>query len=108
MNAVQEPKKVYTLGGKRKFKAKVIDSQMDNQEIFMQAAGGIPEAHGDPDVLRKLRFRMAEHDYRQSSEAAPPSVEPSEPSAQPTQTSSIHLPTDVPFETTDDDFRVEE
>lgn len=106
LGKTEEPKKVYTTGGKRKFKAKVIDSSLESHGMFAQSAGGIPTAAGNPDALNKLRFRSPDHDYRVSPTEIP-SASTTEPIEQP---SSTHQPIQLPqgdFQATTDDFRIE-
>ncbi len=89
----EEPKKIYTADGKRKFKARVLES------------GGLPMSPNSlPEEQRPVRFLHAEHDYRVANPAPLPSS--SEPAIQPT----IAEPTESPgkdFHPTSEDFRLE-
>ena len=106
MNKQQEPKKTYTPSGKRKFKAKVIDTNL-SQSLFSKSGAGAPIVEGNPEVLQALRFRMSGHDYR------PDETEESNVISQPTEAA----PTEAPqtehkpgqlFEAASENFQVEE
>ncbi len=106
MNKQQEPKKTYTPSGKRKFKAKVIDTNL-TQSIFSKSGAGAPTAEGNPEVLQALRFRMSSHDYR------PEQTEESYEISQPTEAAPMqppkteHKPGQL-FEIASENFQVEE
>ncbi|MBS0624199.1 MAG: SEC-C domain-containing protein [Verrucomicrobia bacterium] len=105
MNKEEASKKVYTSTGKRKFKAKVIDSNLGSQEIFSQAAGNVPTANGSSDVFKKLRFRMSDHDYRAETKEDAPVV--STPFEQPKPAAQPLAQSGQDFNASTDDFRVE-
>jgi len=107
MGKTVETKKLYTPSGKRKFKAKVIDSSPGTHELFAHA--GTPSGGTtNPDILQKLRFRMSDHDYRkETQENTTQSLTTETTSENPATAHPLHQP-GSDFHMSSDDFRVEE
>ena len=99
----------YTVGGKRKFKAKVINIQDKSLSVFSRSAT-VPQAIPEPSVLEKLKFRMTKSDFRKKGEVAEeklPFKIPlfDEPVEKP-ETRERHLPEPgEDFKPTTEDFR---
>ena len=72
-----DTKKTFTPTGKRKFKAKVIDSAA-SAAVFSTSGAATPQGEGDPKILDQLRFRMSGHDYRTEETQTPQKQEKSE------------------------------
>ncbi|MCH9608760.1 MAG: hypothetical protein S4CHLAM45_06700 [Chlamydiales bacterium] len=100
--------KTYTPSGKRKFKAKVIDTGAKTSSLFSQSAA-VPTGEGDPNTLKDLRYRMAGKDYRKEEKEekeAKPIQEP-DLDAPKEQTSKEHKPGDT-FKPSSENFKVDE
>lgn len=105
MNKQQEPKKTYTLGGKRKFKAKVIDAA--SSSIFSTSGAATPTGSGNPDTLKALRFRMSGHDYRPEENEENKHIPQPTESAPKQQHKTEHKPGEK-FEGASENFQVDE
>jgi hypothetical protein len=57
----------YTLGGKRKFKAKVLNIQDKSLAVFGRSTTVSPVTP-EPDALQKMKFRMTKGDFRKKGE----------------------------------------
>lgn len=97
----------YTAGGKRKFKAKVINVQDRSLSIFSRSAT-TPTPPSESTTLGKLKFRMTKSDFRTKGkeEKLPfPIPTPQEPVEKP-QERERHLPQpEESFKQTTEDFR---
>lgn len=109
MNKQTEQKKVYSLSGKRKFKAKVIDSSSGASEVFAKAGGSVPSAATDPNVIEKLKIRMTDHDYRTKNDTPKETkqVEPPPSEQEVDRPAPKYLPGDD-LHLSDEDFRVDQ
>lgn len=106
MHKQAEASKTYTPSGKRKFKAKVIDTAASSQNLFNRSAG-VPQEEGNPEVFNNLRYRMAGHDYRaEEEEAQTESKQPKK--AAPKENTNLKHQAGDSFEISKDNFQVEE
>lgn len=97
----------YTAGGKRKFKAKVINIQDRSLSIFSRSAT-TPQASEAPTALDKLKFRMTQKDFRQTPQEGqlPFPIPGAQESTEKPQERERHLPQPgESFNPTTEDFR---
>ncbi len=106
MGKEEKSKKTYTLSGKRKFKAKVIDSSAAAGQTLFSRSAGVPTGEGDPNKIAELRYRMTDSDYRQ--EEATTTFASEEEKVEPSsEAKPIYKPGET-FHSSSDDFRVDE
>jgi hypothetical protein len=98
----------YTVGGKRKIKAKVLNIQDKSLSIFSRSAT-VPQAPPAPDALEKLKFRATKSDFRKEGgeeEKLPFKIPTPESPAEKPQERERHLPKPgEEFKPSTEDFR---